>query len=348
MSEPALEAKPVPRWRAPLLMALKIAAVAVGIILLVRVLRRFNWNPVWDAVGQLVWWQIVLILAVVCVRQTVNAGTLPVLIRGLAMPQALVTSLSGTLIQTFSPPPSDTVLRLSILKSYGVETTRGAAGLVLDTVVFYLARFIAPVVALVLSIILLMTDVIHIWMAVLGIFVAAVLLWALRMISRGEAAAGKLGATAAKMISRLRPSVNPDAWSAAMIRFQHESSAGLVSRIRKATPIMLVFVAVDGLVVLLCLRFTGIPSHHIGYFAVLVAIFALYPLTIFPFAGLGILDAALIALLDAEGAVDRPDMVAALLIWRVATLAFPLIPGLFALLGWRARHGSRDNGREST
>ena len=74
-----------------------------------------------------------------------------VLVPGLRVRHAVSTALSGTVIQTFTPPPSDAVLRLTMLKRYGVEPTRGAAALVLDTIVFYLARFVAPIIGLVLA-----------------------------------------------------------------------------------------------------------------------------------------------------------------------------------------------------
>ena len=234
-----------------------------------------------------------------------------------------------------------------MLRSYGVENTRGAAALVLDTAVFYLARFVAPIVGLVLAAIAVPVESVHWWMALLGVGVTALLLWALWMITKGEAAAGKVGSVAARVIKRLRPSVDPQAWAAAVIRFQRESAAGLARKIGKATPIMLAFVLVDSLVILVSLRFVGIPSHHIGYLAVLAAIFTLYPMTVFPFAGLGVLDAALIVLINAEGTADGPDLVAALVIWRVATLLLPLIPGLISLSLWRAREARRADGGDS-
>ena len=225
-----------------------------------------------------------------------------------------------------------------------MENTRGAAALVLDTVVFYLARFVAPIVGLVLAVIAMPVESVHGWMALLGVGVTAALLWALWMISKGESAAGNVGTIAARVIKRLRPSVDPDAWAAAVVRFQRESAAGLARKIGKATPIMLGFVLVDSLVVLVSLRFVGIPSHHIAYLAVLAAMFTLYPLTVFPFAGLGVLDAALIVLINAEDAADGPDLIAALVIWRCATLLLPLIPGLVSLSLWRAREARRNGG----
>ena len=114
-----------------------------------------------------------------------------------------------------------------MLRSFGVETTRGAAALVLDTIVFYLARFVAPVIGLLLTLLVLPLEGIQIWMAVGGLAAAALLVWAMVMISKGEKAAGNVGRVAARVVKRLRPTVDPDAWAAAVVRFQKESSSGL-------------------------------------------------------------------------------------------------------------------------
>lgn len=328
------------RWRRVLVLLAKIGLVVVGVYLAVEAMRAVDWSQVGDALGRLTWWEICVIVLIVAVRQTVNASTLPILIPGLSLPHALQTALSGTLIQTFTPPPADTVLRLSMLKSFGVETTRGAAALVLDTIVFYLARFVAPLIGLVLTLFVLPLEPIQAWMAAGGLAAAALLVWAMVMISKGEKAAGNVGRVAARVVKRLRPTVDPDAWAAAVVRFQKESSSGLVSRMARATPTMLGFVLVDAIVVVVCLRFVGIPGEHVGYLAVLAAMFTLYPLTIFPFAGLGVLDASLIVLINAEGVADPADLVAALVIWRAATLLLPLLPGLVTLGFWRRRQAT--------
>ncbi|MEP6563350.1 MAG: lysylphosphatidylglycerol synthase domain-containing protein, partial [Nakamurella sp.] len=301
-----------PKWRRPVLLIGKVLLVAGGVWLAVQALAQVDWAQVGDALGRLTWWEIVVVAMIVALRQTVNASTLVILLPGLRLRQALTTALSGTLIQTFTPPPSDAVLRMSILRSYGVEATRGAAALVLDTLVFYLARFVAPMVGLVLAVIALPVMPIQVWMAVGGAAVGAALVGALIIISRGERAAGGFGRTAAVVVQRLRPSIDPDGWSAALVRFQQQSAAGLFRKIVQATPTMIAFIVVDGIVLVASLRFVGIPGEQIGYLAVLAGLLSLYPLTIFPFAGLGVLDAALIVLINAEGVADPADLIAAM------------------------------------
>lgn len=334
---------PPPRWRAAVLLVGKILLVAAGVWLAVQALRQVDWQQVGDALGRLTWWEIGVVVVIVAVRQTVNASTLVILVPKLKLTHAVSTALSGTLIQTFTPPPADAVLRLSMLRSYGVELTRGAAALVLDTLVFYLARFVAPVLGLALALVALAVEPIQYWMAVGGAVAAVLLVAALVVISKGERAAGGFGRGAAVVVRRLRPSVDPEAWAAALVRFQQESAVGLFGRIGKATPTMLAFIVVDGTVLVTCLRFVGVPGQYVGYLAVLAALLSLYPLTIFPFAGLGVLDASLIVLVNAEGVADPADLVAAMVIWRAATLLLPLVPGLIALAHWRSRGGRAES-----
>jgi len=324
-----------PRWRRPVLLVGKILLVVGGVWLAVQALRQVDWAEVGDALGRLTWWEIMVVALIVGVRQTVNASTLVMLLPGLRLRHALTTALSGTLVQTFTPPPADAVLRLSILRSYGVETTRGAGALVLDTLVFYLARFVAPLFGLVLAVIALPVMPIQVWMAIGGAVAAAVLVVALAVISKGERAAGGFGRSAAMVVRRLRPSIDPEGWAAALVRFQQQSAAGLFRKIGKATPTMLGFIVVDGIVLVTCLRFVGVPGEQIGYLAVLAGLLSLYPLTIFPFAGLGVLDAALIVLINTEGVADPADLIAAMVIWRTATILLPLLPGLAAITARR-------------
>jgi hypothetical protein len=326
-----------PRWRRPVLLVGKIGLVVGGVWLAIQAQRQVDWAQVGDALGRLTWWEIAVVALVVGVRQTVNSSTLIILLPGLRLRHALTTALSGTLVQTFTPPPADAVLRLSILRSYRVETSRGAGALVLDTLVFYLARFVAPIVGLVLAVIALPIMEIQVWMAIGGTVAAAALIGALAVISKGERAAGGFGRSSANLLRRLRPSIDPEGWSAALVRFQQQSAAGLFGKIGRATPTMLGFIVLDGIVLITCLRFVGVPGEHIGYLAVLAGLLSLYPLTIFPFAGLGVLDAALIVLINAEGVADPADLIAAMVIWRAATILLPLLPGLATITAWRRR-----------
>jgi uncharacterized membrane protein YbhN (UPF0104 family) len=69
------------------------------------------------------------------------------------------------------------------------------------------------------------------------------------------------------------------------------------------------------------------------------AIADLYPFTLFPFSGLGIVDALILAALVESGGADveatvEATVVAGLIVWRVFTVAGPVLMGV-AAAHWR-------------
>jgi uncharacterized membrane protein YbhN (UPF0104 family) len=67
-----------------------------------------------------------------------------------------------------------------------------------------------------------------------------------------------------------------------------------------------------------------------------------YPLTLFPLAGLGILDATVLAgLVDTGGLELEPDIVAGLVLYRVIGLLTPMVFGLAAIAWWRRTERER-------
>jgi hypothetical protein len=72
----------------------------------------------------------------------------------------------------------------------------------------------------------------------------------------------------------------------------------------------------EGLLLVLCLRFVGVPPGQVPAATALAILLVSYPLTALPFAGLGVLDTSAV--------------VAALVVWRVGLLLVPL-----ALGAWR-------------
>ena len=99
-------------------------------------------------------------------------------------------------------------------------------------------------------------------------------------------------------------------------------------------------VVTDGVIVVVSLRLVGVNSVSLPTAIVLGSFFVAYPLTALPFAGLGVLDAALIVTYtETAGVAAEPDIVAALVVWRVVTLIGTLLLGglTFGWWHWRTR-----------
>ncbi len=84
-------------------------------------------------------------------------------------------------------------------------------------------------------------------------------------------------------------------------------------------------VVVDGLLLTMCLRFVGVPAADVATSVVLGVFLLAYPLTFFPLAGLGVLDAVVLAaLVETGGLALEPEIVAGIVVYRVITLLAPL------------------------
>ena len=114
----------------------------------------------------------------------------------------------------------------------------------------------------------------------------------------------------------------------------------MAAQFRRAFPTSLVglcgMLAVDLLLLVLCLRFVGLGPGEAPLVDIAIAYLFAYPFTLFPFSGLGIVDALILAALVESGGADvEATAVAGLIVWRVFTLAGPVLMGVAALAHWR-------------
>jgi uncharacterized membrane protein YbhN (UPF0104 family) len=101
-------------------------------------------------------------------------------------------------------------------------------------------------------------------------------------------------------------------------------------------PTLVVKLFVDAAIVLLAIRFVGVARVQLSAVEIVAAFLVVFPLTLFPFHGVGILDATLVAALTTVGGVElEADLVAALVTYRVVTLGTPALLGALFMLGWR-------------
>ncbi|WP_161632131.1 lysylphosphatidylglycerol synthase domain-containing protein [Nakamurella lactea] len=313
---------------------LKFAIVVLAVYLVLGVIGRIDWAGVADAAARMHWWQVAIVLLVVLLRQALLGSPLSNLLPGLGVPRAVANGLVGTLITTFTPPPSELVLRMAMFKSWRIDLTKGAAALALYTYLSYLVRLAVPVLALLLAIAQLTASSAYWWNAAWSGGLAILLIVLLFVVSRGEPAAAKVGRTVGSLVHKVRHKVDPQAWSRTLVQFQRDSSENLVGRLVPGGLVMTAFVVADGIVLLLCMRFIGVSASSVSLLAMMTAFLCVYPLTIFPFNGFGVMEAALIVLLNDVGTFVEADLVGALLVWRAATLIFPLVPGGITLLAW--------------
>jgi putative heme transporter len=86
----------------------------------------------------------------------------------------------------------------------------------------------------------------------------------------------------------------------------------------------------------MCLRFVGLSPDQLSLLDIAIAYLFAYPFALFPFSGIGVVDALIVAgLVEAGGLSVEAPAVAGLIVWRVFTVGLPVLMGLGALVFWR-------------
>ncbi len=305
--------------------------------IIVGLVGDVDWCTVYEAMGKVTLSQVPILMMVLVVRQVLNASPLAFFIEGLGLARAVQNDQAAILTSTIAPAPADLVLRMSMFTSWNISASQGLAGATMNTVTFYVIRFSMPALGLVL---VLSSDVpyhsVYAWSALLGGAVALALLGLLWAVLRRELAAVWVGTTAGGLARRVRSTVDPARWAAAAVDFRTH----VVRRTQRGLPaslsVLLAMVVVDGLLLSLCIFFVGVPLADVPTLAVVGVFLTAYPLTLFPLAGLGLLDATVLAaLVDVGGLELEPDLVAGLVLYRVTTLLTPMLFGLGSITWWR-------------
>ena len=119
----------------------------------------------------------------------------------------------------------------------------------------------------------------------------------------------------------------------------------LSARIERGNPrsvlALSAMLVVDLTMLVMSLRFVGLDTSELPLVEIAIAYLFAYPFTLFPFQGIGIVDAfVLAAIVQAGGAEVEAAAVAGLVVWRVFTIGGPLALGALGLAAWRRTSGA--------
>jgi putative heme transporter len=321
-----------PAWLTRLLLVAIAVLVTVAVV---RLVGRVDWPAVWDALTHLTWWQPVVLLVVVVLRQVLNAYPLAEFIPGVTVVRATVNDLGAILMSAVAPPPSDLAVRVGMFNSWGVSTVKGLAGTVMNTLTFYMVRFATPLVGFVLLAAVGRPPGLR-WLEVGFVAVSLALFVGVLLVVRSDDLARWVGWRAGRAARKVRRQVDPDGWVRACVDFRRQ----VASRFRRGFPRSLLgltgMLAADLAVLTLSLRFVGVSAADVPLVDVAIAYVFAYPFTVFPFSGLGIVDALILAAVVESGGLEvEAASVAALMVWRVFTVLLPILMGVVAVAAWR-------------
>ncbi len=325
-------------WLRRAVVAVVIAAVGYTVIDLVA---HVDWASVWDALERTTWGQIALLFLLLVVKQTLNAAPLSFFIRGLSMFRATVNDQASTLVMMVAPPPSDLVLRLRIFASWGIDRTPALAGTIMNVLTYYTNRLLVPTFGVVLLLAVGGVDLTQLAVAAVALAAGLGLILLMRLGVRDPAAAERIGLRSGRLAQRIRSSIDPAALAAKTLEFRGLVAAHFPSAFPRALLVLFAMTLVDALILLLALRFVGVAGSALPALVVIGGFLVWFPLTILPLSGLGVLDAALLAMYTATaGETFESEIIAALVIYRLVSIGGTALLGLLALTSWRATTGA--------
>jgi len=303
--------------------------------IIIDLVGSIDWDAVWGGIRHLEAWQFGVLIALVVVRQVLNALPLVFFIDGLSVFRATASDQGSALMSMIAPPTSDTVFRIVVMKSWGIDVDKAAAGSTCNVLVFYVARWTAPL----LGVLLLATarfDPVYGLTAAGSLLVAVAILVGAWLVTRSQPLARRLGRWAGGVAARVRSSVDAEGWATSAAAFQGHIADRFRRGLALSMPTLALKLLVDGTILLLAIRFVGISQSQLSWVEVVAAFLIAFPLTLFPLQGIGVLDATIVAELTAVGGVEiEAALVAALVTYRVVTLGTPALLGAVFIAAWR-------------
>ena len=304
-------------------------------------LKDISLADVWAAITAMTWRELAGLAVVAGWNLCTYAFVWMTVTPGLSFGRAMIMTQATTAITNTVPAGSAIGIGMTyaMLGSWGFSRSRTTIAVLVSGVWNAFAKLAIPVLALALVALQGQVSAARITAALLGIggLIAAVVIFALML--RSERMAEKVGIISGRVTSRLlalirRPPVR--GWEIATVKFRNRTIDLLEHRWLPITAATLVSHLSLYLVLLVCLWDVGVSNAEVNWAEVL-AVFAFARLaTAIPFTpgGAGVVEAVLITGLTAAGG-DKPEVVAAVLVYRALTWALPILVGVFCLLWWR-------------
>jgi uncharacterized protein (TIRG00374 family) len=319
--------------------------VVLSLVLIVAIfyylLRDISLADVWAAITAMTWSELAILAVVAGWNLCTYAFVWMTVTPGLKFGRAMLMTQATTAITNTVPAGSAIGIGMTyaMLGSWGFSRSRTTIAVLVSGVWNAFAKLAIPVLALALVALQGNASPGRVTAALLGIggLIAAIVVFALML--RSERMAEKVGVTSGRVVSRLlalirRPPVQ--GWEIATVKFRNRTIDLLEHGWLPITAATLVSHLSLYLVLLVCLRDVGVSDAEVGWAEVL-AVFAFARLaTAIPITpgGAGVVEAVLITGLTAAGGF-KPEVVAAVLVFRALTWALPILVGVFCLIWWR-------------
>jgi uncharacterized protein (TIRG00374 family) len=341
MVEHAPAARRIPRRTRQVIQGL--LSLALVLVIFYKLFKGIDFGAVWTAVTAMTWLELTTLGLLAIWNLATYAFVWMSVTPGVGFGHAMVMTQSATAVANTVPGGSAIGIGMSysMLGSWGYSRSKTTVAVLVSGVWNSFIKLGLPVLALALVLLQGGAGGGRVIAALLGIagLVGAIVVFALML--RSEAAARRFGVLAGRVVSRVlrlfgRPPVA--GWELATVKFRGRTIDLVERRWIAITATSLVSHLSLYLVLLVALRDVGVGNAEANWAEVL-AVFAFARLaTAIPFTpgGAGLVEAVLIGGLVAAGGA-KPEVVAAVLLYRALTWLLPVPLGVGTYLWWRRR-----------
>jgi putative heme transporter len=300
-----------------------------------------DFGQVWSQIQAMTWIELGTLAAValwnLVTYWLVTVAATP----GLTYRQAMVLTESSTAVANTIPAGSAISMGLTyaMLGSWGFSKSRSTVSLVVSGIWNNFIKLGMPVLALALLAFQGQASGSRIVAGAIGIgaLVAAVALFA--FILRSESYAERAGAWAGRAASGIRRLFHKppaEGWGDATLKFRNRVIGLVRHRWLRLTVTTLVGHLSLFAVLMVTLRDIGVSEAEVSWIEALAVFAFVRLLTAIPLTpgGLGIIEVGLIAGLTTAGG-DKPEVVAAVLVYRMLTYVVPIFFGVMTYLFWK-------------
>ena len=331
-----------------------IVHAAVSLVLLVLifryVFRQFaDISEVWDAIRMLTWSDVAVLVLATAWSLFTYWIVVVLATPGLTYPQAAVMTQSTTAVANSVPVGGAVAVGLTyaMFTSWGFSKARSTVSVVVTGIWNNFVKLAAPILALALLAFEGRPGEGRVAAAIAGLAGLVGAIVVLALILRSEGFAAKVGTVTGRWASAVlrfagrRPVTG---WDRAVVKFRRQV-IGLVQR--RWVPLTLATLLSHAslyLVLVVSLRVVGVSDDDVGWAQVLAVFAFARLLTAIPLTpgGVGVVELALIEGLTRAGGND-PQVVVAVLLFRLLTYVLPIALGLGTYIVWRRNRSWLDS-----
>jgi uncharacterized membrane protein YbhN (UPF0104 family) len=322
-----------------------------------------SWNEMIDAVADLTGRDWITLTIVAAVRIAVEPLLLMAATPKLRWPRALPAFLAPASAASIVPGPSDLAARYAMFRSWGYSGAQTSASVIIVFLYTIFAKMALPIAAAGVFVLFGRSDerLMTVAMISAGVLLAAIV--SLGLVLRSDATARRLGAaagTAARRVAGWFRISTPETLAADLAEraahFRERTGDVVRTRTHLAAGSAALGQGALFLIVLVSIRATGIGSQELDWVTLFAAFALVQVLTSIPItpSGLGVAEAAYIALLTATTNADLAGAIAAAaVINRLFSWVIVIPLGGVSWLWWsnwgreRPRKGGDRGGAES-